>query len=268
MIFRIKPSECERRAGKLDSGALKEGLRRFQSDGALVFDEILDAELIQQARSSFLERYEKWLDTERPGEMLQVGDRRIMVTVELTKPFDDERLIVNPWLVPILVDVLGGDYVLDSFGVVCSLPGAKRQCPHRDGGMLFPEVGINNLLPTVAVTVAIPLLEMNHTNGTTELWLGSHRNFNCDKDSESVKPVVPEGSGALWDFRLLHSGTENYSELPRPLLYLTYSRPWFVDNANFGKKNPKQRRLLASPEFVCKLPDRNMRIFSRARWQY
>lgn len=268
MILRIKPSDAERREGGLDDGTRKDALLRFQRDGALLLDEIVDARFVEQGRQAFLEQYSNWLEGSRRDEARNVGDRRFMITIELAPPFDDQRLITNPWLASVLVDVLGDDYVLESFGVVCSLPGARRQNPHRDGGILFPELGINRLLPTVAVTVAIPLLEMNEINGTTELWLGSHRDFDRDADAEGVRLVVPEGSCALWDFRLLHGGTENRGSMPRPLLYLTYSRPWFVDHGNFGEKNPKQRRIIASADFLSGLGERDRRILARVRWQY
>ena len=46
---------------------------------------------------------------------------------------------------------------------------------HRDGTELFAPSGLDLLLPAVAITVGIPLLEMNQIHGTTALWPGSHR---------------------------------------------------------------------------------------------
>ena len=85
---------------------------------------------------------------------------------------------------------------LAAFGVVCSTPSAPAQTVHRDGGTLFGS-DIDRLLPTFAITVAIPLLEMNEVNGTTALWLGSHCDVSRNSNQENINPVVREGSGML-----------------------------------------------------------------------
>ena len=77
---------------------------------------------------------------------------------------------------------------------------------------------------------------MNEVNGTTALWLGSHRHTGDDIDADAVAPIVREGALVLWDFRLKHSGTPNRSGVTRPLLYLTYCRPWWLDHGNFRKQ--------------------------------
>jgi hypothetical protein len=53
----------------------------------------------------------------------------------------------------------------------------------------------------------------------------------------------------LSDFRLTYGDTPKRSALPRPLLGLTYCRPSFLDHVNFGKKNPRQKPLLANNNF-------------------
>ena len=78
---------------------------------------------------------------------------------------------------------------------------------------------------------------MNKVHGTTALWLGSHRDENRASKEEAIEPVVHEGSCMLWDFRLYHRGTVNRGTEPRPLLYLTYCRPWFVEHLNFSKES-------------------------------
>ena len=54
----------------------------------------------------------------------------------------------------------------------------------------------------------------------------------------SDEPIVREGSCLLWDYRLLHAGTENLGPLPRPLLTLLYCRPWWIDHKSFRQQAP------------------------------
>ena len=203
--------------------------------------------MIAEARRAFGDQYLSYLDGSEHEDALMVGPQRVLITIKLEPPFDDRRLFANSYLLPVIGAALDDGFVLGAFGIVCSLPSAPAQYPHHDGGILFCS-GVDHVLPATAITVGIPLLEMNEVNGTTAVWLGSHRDPNRLKE-EPIEPAVSEGSCMLWDFRLWHCGTPNLGPFPRPLLYLTYCRPWFVE-PNFGEKNPRQKPFLASKRFL------------------
>jgi ectoine hydroxylase-related dioxygenase (phytanoyl-CoA dioxygenase family) len=156
---------------------------------------------------------------------------------------------------------LDEDFVVGAFGVVCSLPNAPTQHRHSDGGILFPNSGIDRLLPSAAITVGIPLIEMNEIHGTTALWPGTHHDISR-MEGQAIEPVIREGSLVLWDFRLKHSGTPNGSRVVRPLLYLTYCRPWWVDHGNFQKKTLTPLR--ARKASLLGLSERHQRLLARA----
>jgi len=263
-ISRIVPSESERIAGALGSETIERASRCFRADGALIIEDIVDTAIITAARGAFDLAYSHYLDGSKHEDALTVGERRFLITIRLEPPFDDPRLFANPYLLSVVSAALDNRFVLGAFGVVCSLPSAPAQHKHDDGGLsLFPQSDLNRVLPAIAITVGIPLLEMNEVHGTTALWLGSHR--SAVKEA-AIEPLVREGSCMLWDFRLKHCGTANRSALPRPLLYLTYCRPWFVEYMNFNaKKNPKQKPLLATKTFLSSLPKQHQRLLRRAQ---
>jgi ectoine hydroxylase-related dioxygenase (phytanoyl-CoA dioxygenase family) len=263
VISRIIPSETERLADSLGSETVEQALRSFRLNGALIIENIVDAAIIVGARRAFSEGYSHHLNGSNPKNVLMVGAKRLLITIKLEPPFDNPRLFANPYLLPVIGAELGDGFVLGAFGIVCSLPSAPAQKHHHDGGVLFSS-GIDYLLPATAITVGIPLLEMNEVHGTTALWPGSHRDGGR-LEEESIKPIVREGSCMLWDFRLWHAGTPNRSALPRPLLYLTYCRPWFLE-PNFDKRtNPKQRPLLATKNFLSSLSEQHQRLLVRAQ---
>lgn len=74
---------------------------------------------------------------------------------------------------------------------------------------------------------------------------------------------MSEGSCALWDFRLKHGGTANKSTLARPLLYVTYCRPWWVDHINFATQ--KLSPLRASRSVLAALSEPAQRLLVRAQ---
>lgn len=276
MISRIVPSEPERTAGALESGTIKRASQSFRRNGALIIEDIIDTAVVAEARRKFAEVYSQYLDDGQHEDVLAVGNRRLMITVDLTPPFDDPQLFANPYLLPVLNAALGKDFVIGAYGVICSLPSAPVQHRHCDGGILFPLSGIDRVLPAAAINVAIPLIEMNETHGTTTLWLGTHRDADQSRDlldpsrasdfkDGGLEHVISEGSCVLWDFRLVHSGTPNRGAVPRPMLYLTYCRPWFLDHKNFtAKLNPKQKPLIASADFLAGLPAPQQRLLARA----
>ena len=206
-ISRIVPSEAERTAGALGNETIEQASRSFRIDGALIIEDIVDAAIIAEARRAFRRKYSHYLDGSDHEDALRVGGRRLVITINLEPPFDDPQLFANPYLLPVLSAALDDGFVLGAFGVVCSLPSAPAQHRHHDGGILFPRSGIDKLLPAAAITVGIPLLEMNEVHGTTALWLGSHRDANRASKEEGIEPIVHEGSCMLWDFRLYHGGT-------------------------------------------------------------
>jgi ectoine hydroxylase-related dioxygenase (phytanoyl-CoA dioxygenase family) len=264
MISRIVPSEVERTACSLGSETIEKASRSFRIEGALIIEDIVDRDIVAEARRAFGERYSRYLDGSKREDALAVGDLRLLVTINLEPPFSDLRLFANPYLLPVVNAALDEGFVLGAFGIVCSLPSAPAQQRHNDGGRLFPRSGIDKLLPATAITVGIPLIEMNDVHGTTTLWLGSHHDPNRVNEG-GIEPVVREGSIILWDFRLQHAGTPNRGAVPRPLLYLTYCRPWFWEHLNFSARNPKQKPLLAERTFLSDLSEQHRRLLARAQ---
>lgn len=205
-------------------------------------------------------------EVDRDGTVT-VGDRRHLITVALSGVFSDPAVYANPAVMDVMAIVLGADFVLDSLGIVLSLPGSEVQHLHRDGLYLFDE-GIAALLPAHAVTVGVPLVDMNTIQGTTEIFPGSHRISSWNEDSPSVIPDVPAGSCVMWDFRAFHRGTANHSTRCRPLLYMTYCRPWWRDCKNFkqfwtvsGPVRPHER-ICYGPDFFKTVPEHVRFLFS------
>jgi ectoine hydroxylase-related dioxygenase (phytanoyl-CoA dioxygenase family) len=229
------------------SDAAAAAVEAFLVDGVVVVENVFDSLLVEQLRGAFERRHRRYLTEYDHVDALTVGDRRYMVTVELRPPFADPAVYANPTLMTLLSDLLG-DVRLQNFGVVVALPGAGAQHEHRDGPLLFGGLDLERGLPPHAITVAVPLVDLDEHTGTTRVWPGSHRTWNSSVgDRSSEDPIVDAGSALLWDYRLRHGGLPNRSSRPRPLLYLTYARPWFEDVPNYSKQEPlimsaRQRR--------------------------
>lgn len=98
-----------------------------------------------------------------------------------------------------------------------------------------------------ALVINVPLITMTPENGSTEIWLGTHRDTGLHvqegihgerasgriKEEELEKqrairppcqPVVPKGSIVLRDLRLWHAGIGNRTDAVRVMLAMSMSR--------------------------------------------
>lgn len=171
---------------------------------------------------------------------LRVGGDRFMTPMSVEGSLNDEEIYAPHDLMDVMARLLGDDFVLSCVTCVTALPQAPAQHRHRDHPGLFVSP-IDHLCPSFAINVLIPLVPLTEHTGTTRMWPGTHRvnQAPLDVDDDAgVSPFVPLGSAILMDYRVVHEGTPNHSDSPRPILCLAYSRSWFVDTRNFGRLKP------------------------------
>lgn len=134
------------------------------------------------------------------------------------------------------------------------LPGSspQRQPVHSDADFAHPD-------HPFALVVNVPLVTMTPENGSTELWLGTHRlgggGGGAEAEAEAAQegahgerasgrirrpllaarertrapsqPVVRKGSVVVRDLRLWHAGMPNGSADVRVMLALIHFAPWY-----------------------------------------
>ena len=227
-------------------------------DGYVVMDHVVPEQKIAALNAEFRARYHNYLQDSELADTLKIGHRRSMTPLDLSGGFADCLIYANPYVSAVAKLALGWDAVLESFGAVVALAGAQQQHIHRDGPLLFDTI-ISPILPAYALTLAMPLIDMNDSHGTTALWPASHRWRERNEEVPPIAPDVPAGSCILWDFRLFHGGTENRSEQHRPMIYSTYSRRWYQDPTNFHKK--ALPRLSLTQDFLESVPADRRSLF-------
>lgn len=235
----------------------------LRRDGYVVLDDVVAAEkldiLHRQLRETLPHNFEE-KSLAGADDNLCVGDKRYFFNPRLTVALADPDVFANPEILEVVRSVLGKDAIIESLGVINSLPGSQMQHIHRDGGRLY-NIGLANLLPPYALTVAIPLVEMNELYGATAFWPGSHLSEEPQDDmARAIAPVIPVGSCGVWDYRVYHAGLPNKSDRVRPLLYIAYARPWYRDAHNFRKRN--QRRIAFDEGFLESLAERDRSLFA------
>ncbi len=235
----------------------------FDANGVILINNLFPKDLIASLYQSFVECYKPYFEDKDYANVLEVGDKRKMLTIELKTPFNNPEVYGNPFLLYLMRELLGNGFVLGSFGAVISLPGAKPQHIHRDHPSLFENEELDLQIPSFAITVVIPLIDLTQATGSTQVWKGSHRipgSKSLDTE-ESFVPFVSIGSCYLMDYQLLHGGTANSSNLVRPILYLSYYRYWFQEAVNYEK----QSRISITKQEYKKIPEPYKFLFARVK---
>jgi len=260
MIPKIRFTPEEYASESVNPDTLLIASELFRVNGFLLIENVFSPDFIKHLHASFVKRYRHYFYDATFPDALSLGDKRLQITVELEPPFNTPLLYANPFVFPIIKQILGLDCILGAFGAVVSLPDAAEQSPHKDHPRLFNHA-VDIHIPSFAINMMLPLVNLNDINGTTRVWRGS--NIASDEAIENIDPEdphVPIGSCYIMDYRLLHQGTANRSKEVRPILYNLYSYPWFRDSVNY--KN--QSKIQTSSEEYKKVSEAYRSLFSIA----
>ncbi|MCH2182393.1 MAG: phytanoyl-CoA dioxygenase family protein [Mariniblastus sp.] len=259
MISRIAVSQRENSSGVLDCQQSEKADRLFRERGALWIENVFSPSMVSRLRRAYQQRYIDQGASELARRHAVVGNRRFMATVELEPPFNSPKLFANPFLTPLFESWLGPGYLISSFGSVVAFPGAAAQDIHFDFPPLFDSEKVCCQLPPYAITLVIPLVDLDAEIGSTAWWEGSHSDERARQKLQELTrgaemddttfPAARAGDVYLMDYRLIHGGMANRSEQVRPILYIVYARPWFRDAYNFSDQvavdiSPQRRRAL------------------------
>jgi ectoine hydroxylase-related dioxygenase (phytanoyl-CoA dioxygenase family) len=235
----------------------QQAIDRFRQYGTLWLENVLAPDYVSCLREAYADRYLSLSRATLRKRHAVVGDKRFMVTVKIKPPFNSPALFANPVVMPIVRQLLGSDCTISSFGSVVAMSGAGPQSVHFDYPPLFESESVCASLPPHAITLVVPLLDLNDETGSTAVWEGSHARVGAreqlkrlakeDSFEGATMPFTNIGDVFLMDFRLIHAGMANRSPIDRPILYIVYRRPWFREDMNFYEQpalqiSPKQRR--------------------------
>ena len=149
----------------------------------------------------------------------------------------------NPIACAVLKAVLGPEIVCHYANGNTALKAKGRQPVHSDINKPHP------MFP-FAYALNIPLCDTSAENGSTETWIGSHRDSCIDQHtfyggeedltikpelveerrqhSPPIQPTTKKGSLIIRDLRLWHAGVPNHTNKPRIMLAYVIQPKWFL----------------------------------------
>ena len=246
----------------LSAETTQQAVDLFHDHGALWLKNVIRQSTIEKLFAAYQKKYLDLSKKELRKRDAAVGDQRFMITVDVKGAFNQPELYANEAMLPILNCLLSGAMRIASFGSVVALPAADEQPIHLDHPPLFGcDHALQAELPAYALTMVVPLIDLTPETGTTAIWEGSHRGserfellqrlMGKPDLADAAVPYAKRGDAYLMDYRVIHGGMANRSEVARPILYIVYSRPWFRDGFNFKSQqsvsiSKKQRRKVPS----------------------
>lgn len=201
--------------------------------GVVLIEDLIHPDVVADLREALGERVRDWQSSDL-GKPNNVGDKRFTVPIRLQKPFDNPSIYANPVLLDTLQRVMGEKPVLHAFGSVTTYEGARMQHVHREHPLLFNTDAGNANVPCYATTILIPLIDLDEEAGGTQLWESTHTTAKHEEWSGDPHIFYTKaGSALVFDYRTYHGGMPCRASHGRPLLYFTYTMPWFHDTLAF-----------------------------------
>ena len=261
---------------KLSARTLRKVRRAMERDGAVVFENLFPPNLLRKLRACVMRRHENG-ELRARGLVRDIGGRYAAV-LPFEGPFLSPAFYARPALRAILEALLGGSHCIGSLETVIAMPGSSRQHQHIDGPIRFDRTiggtkrrfkGDLSAIPPYAVTLCVPLCDVDESNGPTAIWPGSHRAALRARPPGQREILTkyreehmtgPLGRSFLFDYRTFHGGTPNLTPEPRPVLMFVFTRSWFRD-PNLADVYP--RVVIKKGDFK-RIPDRHKELFMLA----
>ena len=210
--------------------------------------------------------------------MFFAGRNRGRYEIVLPERFANEGIVAHEEILNVVQDpkLLGTNSALRSLQSLVAEGnqggGTPGQTWHFDQGFIFGQEhgGLSTYglaghdLPPAAISLAMPLLDMERNVGPTEFCVGSsalngvapdapvhdptlkqahdglfyryfdHHGSYCPAECWR-SPLLKMGDAVLWDYGVRHRGGWNASPFMRSIVLLIYAKRWY-DDINFGDK--------------------------------
>lgn len=263
-------------ARKLSSKTLRKIQSRMKRDGAIAFTNLFFLPMLKKIRADVMRRHGSG-ELRKNGLVRDIAGRYAAV-LPFEGPFLDPKFYANSIVGEMMGALLGSGYCIGSLEVVVAIPGAYEQHQHIDGPIRFDRVigkkkigfeGDLSDLPPYAVSLCVPLCDVNEDNGPTAIWPGSHRSALRARPpgAREVSREFPVehmagdfGRSFLFDFRTYHCGMPNLTPEPRPLLVIVFTRSWYRD-PNQAEVYPN---VVVSKRALDRIPERYRHLFMLA----
>ncbi|KAJ5810463.1 uncharacterized protein N7503_002681 [Penicillium pulvis] len=268
----INPSQAEVNSGQLTPQNLEVAIRSLFHDGLVVVTDVVPHNSLDQLNKKMIDDAQK-LYSRKENSPFNYNPNNLQQDPPPTKKYFDPQIFLNPIATQVTSTALGPRPKWTFCSGNTAMPPTAENPPtsqpvHSDADFAHPN-------HPFAHVINIPLITMTPENGSTQIWLGTHKDTNLlmqegqhgERASGQIKteelekrreirppcqPLVPKGSIVIRDLRLWHAGMGNRTDQVRVMLAMIHFAPWYRNPMNLQladdlKGTIEQEKLLEVP---------------------
>jgi hypothetical protein len=240
-MVEIASTPEEMAAGRYSAEKVALARKALLEDGIVILHDVADVSHLSAIRERMLEDVARILTREDVPFNFNSGN--LQQDPPPFAPYLFRDVLLNDLVIQVTHSVLGnGLYNAFYSGNTALARSTSRQPVHADLGHLWPDM--EHATPGYGYVVNFPLVDMDASNGSTEMWPGTHLDTSCAfqdvdiKISEEklearrsvvppVQPTVKLGSAVIRDIRMWHAGMPNPSDGHRPMIAMIHWVSWW-----------------------------------------
>ncbi|OTB01130.1 hypothetical protein M426DRAFT_266632 [Hypoxylon sp. CI-4A] len=244
----VNPSSTEVQKGFLEARNLEKAVGALHRDGLVVVENVISHDALDHLNKKMVEDARALQDRGEDGPF-NYNTGNLQQDAPPVAEYFNPTIFTNPIATQVTTAVLGPQpkwTFCSANSAMPPLPGGEpaRQPVHSDADFQHPD-------HPFALVVNVPLVTMTPENGSTEVWLGTHKHetgiagqegahgerasgriresllSQRQETSPPSQPVIRKGSVVIRDLRLWHAGMPNLSNEVRVMLAMIHFAPWY-----------------------------------------
>jgi len=241
----FEATQEEFHAGSLTPEKLSAVRESISSNGFAVISGLISPESCELLLPAMLEDVKIVRADDKPTDHEKLtGSGHMQLGVRRYAPYVRTDLVANPLIESVVAEVLGHGAWLGFFNGNMNYPGSGFQPLHYDRPYSWKSkedaeaAGQSWPPPTSTLSCSVALTDITEESGATEIYPGSQNETavanwtlgeRLENHPELIKKwgpprsmTIPRGGVCFRDPRMWHRGVPNHSDVPRPMLALTY----------------------------------------------